>query len=104
MTKTRVDFEFPYGAVNAEGLRVGIANQIDSIEPSDVGILQGRGHPDAISDNHVVGLIFDVDPSTVAQADVDNVTSEIETLLGTAVYERGWGSHDPDYLGDYDQS
>ena len=103
MTKTRVDYELPFKSVNGPGLRVGIANQIDGIEPSDVGIQYGRGHPDAISDGHVAGLVIDVDPSNVTQTDVDNVTAEVEGLLGTAVYERGWGSHDPDYLGDYGQ-
>lgn len=98
MTKTRVDYELPFKSVNGPGLRVGIANQIDGIEPSDVGILYGNGHPDAISDNHVVGLIFNVEPTNISQADVDGVTTEVENLLGTAVYERGWGSHDPDYI------
>jgi hypothetical protein len=101
MTQTRVDYELPFKGVNVEGLRVGVANQIESVAADDINILHGRGHPDAISDAHVVGLIFNVDPANVTQADVDNVTAEIETLLGTAIYLRGWGSHDPDYLGDY---
>lgn len=101
MTKTRVDYELPFKSVNGPGLRVGIANAIDNIEPADVGLYYGKGHPDALSDAHVVGIIFDVDPSNVTQTNVDGVTIEVENLLGTAVYERGWGSHDPDYLGDY---
>jgi hypothetical protein len=101
MSLTRVDYELPLKGVNKQGLRVGVANQIESVSVDDIGILHGRGHPDAISDAHVVGLIFNVDPANVTQADVDGVTSEVEALLGTAVYERGWGSHDPDYLGDY---
>jgi hypothetical protein len=98
MTQTRIDYELPFKSANGEGLRVGVANQIDSINPADIGILYGRGHPNALSDAHVVGLIFDVDPTVVTQQDVDNVTAEVETLLGTAVYMRGWGSHDPDYI------
>jgi hypothetical protein len=98
MTKTRVDYELPFKSVNGPGLRVGIANAIDGIEAADVGLHYGHGHPDAISDPHVVGLVFDIDPTNVSQSDVDNVTAEVETLLGTAVYKRGWGSHDPDYL------
>lgn len=98
MNRTRIDYELPFKSVNGPGLRVGIANAITGISESDVGLHYGHGHPDAISNGHVVGIVFDVDPSNVAQADVDGVTTEVENLLGTAVYERGWGSHDPDYL------
>lgn len=101
MTKTRVDYELPFGGVNGPGLRAGVAASIDGIAAEDVSILYGRGHPESISDEHTIGLIFDVDSSTVTQANVDSVTVEVENLLGTAVYERGWGSHDLDYLGDY---
>jgi hypothetical protein len=81
-------------------LRVGVANAIGPLSTDDIATYHGRGHPDAISDRHVIGMVFDIDPENVTQADVDNVTAEIKTLLGTAVYLRGWGSHDPDYLGD----
>lgn len=101
MTKTRVDYELPYKGVNTRGLRVALAGQIDGIGPSDISLLYGRGHPDAISDQHVVGLIFDIDPSSVSQTNVNGVTTDIESILGTPVYERGWGSHDPDYLDDW---
>lgn len=98
MTKTRVDYELPYGNVNAQGLRVGVATAIDAVDESEIGIHYGGGHPESISPQHVVGLIFDVEPENVSQPDIDMVTDEVETLLGTAVYERGWGSHDPDYI------
>jgi len=101
VTQTRIDYELPFKGVNGDGLRVGVAATIDGIEAEDVGLHYGRGHPDAVSDRHVIGMVFDVDPEIVTQTTVDAVTSEVETLLGTAVYERGWGSHDPDYLGDY---
>jgi hypothetical protein len=97
MTKTRIDYELPYMGMNKEGLRIGVANAIPSIDVSNIGTHHGNGHPDAISNQHVIGLVFDIDPSNVTQTDVDNVTAEVEALLGTAVYERGWGSHDPDY-------
>lgn len=95
---TRIDYELPYKSVNGPGLRVGLSNAIDGIAAADVSLHYGNGHPDAISDAHVVGIVFDVDPSNVSQTDVDSVTTDVETLLGTAVYERGWGSHDPDYI------
>jgi hypothetical protein len=94
---TRIDYELPFKGVNAKGLRLGISNTIPAIDQSDVSLYYGGGHPDAVSDNHVIGLVFDIDPANVTQTDVDNVTAEVEALIGTAVYERGWGSHDPDY-------
>lgn len=98
MTQTRIDYELPFKGVNGDGLRAGVAGQISGIGNSDIGLVYGRGHPNAISDQHVIGLVFPVDPSVVSQTNVDAVTADIESLLGVAVYERGWGSHDPDYL------
>lgn len=98
MTKTRVDYELPFRNVNEEALRVGVANAIGSLSPSDISLRYGHGHPDALSNSHTIGFVFDADPSNVTQDDVDGVTTEVSNHLGCAVYERGWGSHDPDYL------
>jgi len=103
MTQTRVDYEFPFRGVNGPALRVSLASTFDAIDQADVGLHHGRGHPDATSDGHVVGIIFDLDPTTVSQTNVDDATAEVSSTLGVRVRECGWGSHDPDYLGEYGQ-
>lgn len=101
MTRTRLDVELPYRGGNAPALRAELASEFAAVSESDISILANRGHPDAYSDKHVVGLIFDVDPSNVSQSAVDTAMTNIRNLLGTNARELGWGAHDPDYLGDY---
>jgi hypothetical protein len=82
MARTRIDYELPFSGVNAEGLRAGVARQLTEVDASDIDIVYGHGHPDAISDSHVIGLVFKVDPETVTQISIDAVTSEVQSLLG----------------------
>jgi len=98
MTKTIVDYEFPFGRVNGNALRATIASTFDSIPQSDISVVYNRPHPDAFSAAHVVGIVFAIQPSNVTQADVDVATTALSDTLGFTVRELGWGSNDPDYL------
>lgn len=98
---TRIDLEIPFAATDDGLIRNAAADQLASVAPSDVRVLHGRGHPDAASDAHVVGVIVPPEPADVSDGDVTAIVGALEQELGVTIHQLGDGQHDPDYLGDY---
>lgn len=90
MSQTRLDIELPYLGGNAPALRAGLAGEFPSVNESDITIISGEMHPEAYSNAHAVGLVFDVDTSNVSQTNVDTAIKTMRDILGTNILLLGW--------------
>jgi predicted metal-dependent peptidase len=91
MTQTQIVYELPFLGVNFPAIRATAINQFEAID--EVGVVRNTTHSDAHSNDHLIKLLIDINPSEVSQTEVDKLSSELQDILGCNVRQIGWGDY-----------